>query len=151
LFLRYHQGGECEVGQRSAGKLDVEIGRRLRERRRELDLSQEHVAEALGVTFQQLQKYESGANRLSASRLCRIADVLESLPEDLLPRATAPRRVTAYGGIETPNSAGARAVIDAFFALSTRDQRSCLLAMLTALMPSDGENPDARRRTRQHK
>jgi transcriptional regulator with XRE-family HTH domain len=139
------------VGQRSAGKLDVEIGRRLRERRRELDLSQEHVAEALGVTFQQLQKYESGANRLSASRLCHLAEVLETLPEDLLPRPGASRAGTGYDGKEAADSPRARAVVDAFFALGAHDQRLCLFQMLAALLTSDDEKADGRRRARQHR
>jgi|TARA_R110002072_G_scaffold517_22_gene3234 transcriptional regulator with XRE-family HTH domain len=57
---------------------DIHIGRRLRERRIALGLSQSELAEKLGISFQQVQKYESGANRVSGSRLWDIASVLES-------------------------------------------------------------------------
>ncbi len=53
------------------------MGSRLRLRRKVLGLSQEKLAQALGITFQQVQKYEKGANRISASRLQQIASVLE--------------------------------------------------------------------------
>ena len=51
---------------------DVEVGRRIRARRIECELSQQELGEELGITFQQVQKYEKGANRVSAGRLRRI-------------------------------------------------------------------------------
>lgn len=65
--------------------VDVVIGVSVRARRRELQLSQEEVARAIGVTFQQLQKYEKGTNRVSASTLLRLAEVLKCQPQDLIP------------------------------------------------------------------
>lgn len=56
--------------------VDVHVGKRLRLRRALLGLSQEQLAAAVGVTFQQIQKYERGSNRVSASRLFDIARVL---------------------------------------------------------------------------
>jgi transcriptional regulator with XRE-family HTH domain len=61
---------------KSPSSLDEEIGRRLRTRRVLIGMTQEGIAEALGITFQQVQKYEKGTNRISASRLLRIAEVL---------------------------------------------------------------------------
>src|SRR5262245_38750047 len=55
---------------------DVHVGNRLRMRRLMLGMSQEAVAEALGLSFQQVQKYEKGMNRISSSRLQRAADFL---------------------------------------------------------------------------
>lgn len=66
-----------DKGTRSAGDVDRHIGERLRQRRLERDMSQEILAERLGITFQQVQKYERGVNRISASRLFDIATVLE--------------------------------------------------------------------------
>ena len=57
--------------------VDVHVGHRLRMRRTLLGMSQEKVAEALGLTFQQLQKYEKGANRISASRLSELTQILD--------------------------------------------------------------------------
>lgn len=55
---------------------DVHVGGRIRMRRLLLGMNQESLANALGLTFQQVQKYEHGTNRVSASRLSAIADVL---------------------------------------------------------------------------
>jgi len=57
--------------------IDIHVGARLRLRRTLLGLSQEKLGEAVGITFQQLQKYERGANRISASRLYHLSLVLD--------------------------------------------------------------------------
>ena len=57
--------------------IDIHLGRRLRRRRRILGLTQQQLANACGVRFQQIQKYECAANRMSASRLWQLAEVLE--------------------------------------------------------------------------
>lgn len=57
--------------------VDLSIGSRLRLRRLAIGLSQNAVAQALGITFQQIQKYERGTNRIVASRLFRLAQVLQ--------------------------------------------------------------------------
>jgi transcriptional regulator with XRE-family HTH domain len=56
--------------------IDVHVGSRIRMRRLLLGMNQETLANALGLTFQQVQKYEGGANRVSASRLSAMADIL---------------------------------------------------------------------------
>jgi len=56
--------------------LDIAMGQRIRERRRALGIAQKDLAAEVGVTFQQVQKYERGANRISYSRLAAIARVL---------------------------------------------------------------------------
>ena len=56
---------------------DVHVGRRLRQQRSLLGMSQEKLGEAVELTFQQIQKYERGANRISASRLHQFATVLK--------------------------------------------------------------------------
>ena len=56
--------------------IDVHVGGRIRMRRLLLGMNQETLANALGLTFQQVQKYEGGANRVSASRLSAMADIL---------------------------------------------------------------------------
>lgn len=57
--------------------IDIHVGRRLRQRRRLLALTQEKLAKAVNIRFQQIQKYESGANRISASRLWSLAKALD--------------------------------------------------------------------------
>ena len=62
---------------RFAGKPDIEIGRRIRLRRVEIKISQSELADKLGVSFQQVQKYEKGVNRVGAARLQKIAAALD--------------------------------------------------------------------------
>jgi len=57
--------------------IDVHLGKRLRRRRRLLGLTQQQLAGVVGVRFQQIQKYECGANRISAARLWQLAEALE--------------------------------------------------------------------------
>ena len=61
---------------KTANVIDVHVGSRLRMRRMMLGLSQEKLGKALGITFQQVQKYEKGTNRMGASRLQQAGDVL---------------------------------------------------------------------------
>ena len=62
---------------RSANPIDEHVGSRMRVRRQVMGMSQEKLGDALGVTFQQVQKYERGTNRVSASRLWQLAQVFE--------------------------------------------------------------------------
>ncbi len=63
--------------ERAANAVDKKLGQRVRTRRLEIGMSQEKLAELLGVTFQQVQKYEKGVNRIAASRLFDIASALD--------------------------------------------------------------------------
>ena len=72
----------------SPDPVDVEVGERIRAARMMRKVSQEDLAKACGVSFQQVQKYEKGRNRVSASMLCRIAAHLEISPADFLPSQT---------------------------------------------------------------
>jgi transcriptional regulator with XRE-family HTH domain len=60
-----------------ANDIDLHLGKRLRRRRRLLGLTQQQVATAVGIRFQQIQKYECGANRISAARLWELSEALE--------------------------------------------------------------------------
>ena len=68
--------GSNDKPSRQTTELDQLVGARLRERRNSLHLSQEQVGDQLGLTFQQVQKYEKGTNRISASRLYEISRIL---------------------------------------------------------------------------
>jgi transcriptional regulator with XRE-family HTH domain len=65
-----------DKGSRRANPIDVHVGSRVRFRRMLLGMSQEKLGEKLGLTFQQVQKYEKGINRIGASRLYDLAQVL---------------------------------------------------------------------------
>ena len=61
-----------------ATDIDLHLGKRLRRRRRLLGLTQQQLADGVGIRFQQIQKYECGANRISAARLWQLAEALRS-------------------------------------------------------------------------
>ena len=81
--------------------VDVHVGARLRQRRTLLGMNQTKLGEAIGVAFQQVQKYENGANRISASRLfalSRILDVPVQFFFDDMPTAVAASSPAQGGG-----------------------------------------------------
>lgn len=63
--------------QRATNAIDEHIGGKVRERRLKMGMSQEQLAELIGVTFQQIQKYEKGVNRVAASRLYAMTGALD--------------------------------------------------------------------------
>ncbi|MDW8123832.1 MAG: helix-turn-helix transcriptional regulator [Geminicoccaceae bacterium] len=98
--------------RREDGRLERRIGERIRLRRLELGLTQEQLAAALGVSYQQIQKYENGANRISAAQLAELARRLEVpigwfLEEDEGATNAASARgllelVRGFGSLKTP-------------------------------------------------
>jgi transcriptional regulator with XRE-family HTH domain len=76
--------------------VDVRVGARLRLRRNMLGLSQEKLGEAIGLTFQQVQKYERGANRIGASRLYELSRVLDVPVTLWVALPSLPRRSSPY-------------------------------------------------------
>jgi len=86
--------------------IDVHVGGRVRLRRTLMGMSQERLGEALGLTFQQVQKYERGVNRIGASRLFDLARVLDvpigfffdDMPDGVGGTVGPPRRSAALGG-----------------------------------------------------
>ncbi len=88
---------------RGTGKphpVDVHVGELVRQRRTLLGMTQTNLSDALGLTFQQVQKYERGTNRISASRLCELSRVLdvpiiyffEGMPPEVAAIPSAPKR-----------------------------------------------------------
>jgi transcriptional regulator with XRE-family HTH domain len=98
------------VSKKSPNPIDIHVGSRVRLRRMMLSMSQEKLGEHLGITFQQIQKYEKGTNRIGASRLQAIARVMnvpvsfffEDAP--FLAGTSAPEVVTAPAGFEESQS-----------------------------------------------
>ena len=77
--MRNSERAEMEYGRGTAipNPIDVHVGKRIRMRRQFLGMNQAALAKQLGVTSQQVQKYEGGANRVSASRLAEVARILD--------------------------------------------------------------------------
>jgi transcriptional regulator with XRE-family HTH domain len=98
------RGSGRQPGARGSGPdpIDVHVGKRIKLRRTLLRISQEQLAGDIGVTFQQVQKYESGHNRVSASRLFDISRVLNCpisyFFEDIGPNTTGERTTPSARG-----------------------------------------------------
>ncbi|MBU2137195.1 MAG: helix-turn-helix transcriptional regulator [Alphaproteobacteria bacterium] len=88
---------------RSPNPIDIHVGRRVRQRRKAMGVTQERLANDLGLTFQQVQKYERGANRVSASKLYEIAVALETTTTYFFEGLADPAGVKG-GGVGEPES-----------------------------------------------
>jgi transcriptional regulator with XRE-family HTH domain len=114
--------------------MDIALGAAVRIRRRSLGISQEALAEKCGVSFQQIQKYENGANRISFSRLVQIARALHCRVVDLMdvldtPEGEGARDIELLTRMRTP---GALELLSAFERLNP-DTRASLLGLLRTL------------------
>ena len=95
------------MSTKSPNSIDRHVGSRVRMRRMLIGMSQEKLGQTLGVTFQQVQKYEKGTNRIGASRLQHIASVLGVSVDFLFegaPRLEGPAGEEAAGFAEAPPS-----------------------------------------------
>jgi transcriptional regulator with XRE-family HTH domain len=81
---------EKYVRKKPPQSIDIGVGQRVRMRRMMLGISQEKLAEALGLSFQQVQKYEKGGNRIGAGRLQQIAAILQVPVSFFFDEAEAP-------------------------------------------------------------
>jgi transcriptional regulator with XRE-family HTH domain len=110
-------------------EIDEHLGRRLRRRRRLLGLTQQQLASACGVRFQQIQKYECAANRMSAARVYQLAEVLEVPVSYFFEGLGCQREVRAREG-ETQREVFTRKetrdLIRAYYSLSERPRRRLL-------------------------
>ena len=73
-----------KVNARKVQDSDIALGERIRARRNQIAMSQEELGKALGVSFQQIQKYEKGTNRISSGRLIQIVNALQCSVTDLI-------------------------------------------------------------------
>ena len=112
--------------------IDIEVGRRLRSLRLSKGLSQSDLAIAGGIKFQQIQKYERGENRISASMLCHLAARLDVSPLALLP--VAERAGEGEIVLRSRETADAVVLLDA---MSPSDQRRAV-KILRLLSGEDG-------------
>ncbi len=112
-----------------ATDIDLHLGRRLRRRRRLLGLTQQQLATQVGIRFQQIQKYECGANRISAARLWQLAEALESPVSyfyDGLAEALERKDTPTAGGGEMFSRKETLDLIQAYYQLGERPRRRLL-------------------------
>ncbi|MAK81516.1 MAG: transcriptional regulator [Phenylobacterium sp.] len=116
--------------------MDIALGAAVRIRRRTIGMSQEALAEQCGVSFQQIQKYENGANRISFSRLVQIARALRCRVTDLLDVLDTPDEepsvdLDLLSRMRTP---GALELLTVYEQLP-QDARTALVSFLRILAP----------------
>lgn len=126
---------------RHAGIIDVQIGRRVTLRRRQLKLSQTALGQALGVSFQQVQKYEKGSNRVPSGRLVQIAQALDVPPtwffEQPAPSKVDERGLSEVRGIEAfLRSREGMTLALAFGTIKDQKTRRRAAAAITSLIKS---------------
>ena len=126
--------------------IDVHVGSRVRLRRTLLGLSQERLGEAVGLTFQQIQKYERGANRIGASRMYDLAHVLDvpvsfffdDMPDDVKQRDAAPVNVAVDDEATSaePNPLNRRETLElvrAYYRISSARVRKRMFELVKAV------------------
>lgn len=123
-----------DLSTKAPDPMDIALGAAVRIRRRSLGISQEALAERCGVSFQQVQKYENGANRISFSRLVQIARALQCRVVDLMdvldtPEGQPTPDLEILSRMRTP---GALELLSAFERL-TPETRTSLLGLLKTL------------------
>ncbi|HEY3947694.1 helix-turn-helix transcriptional regulator [Phenylobacterium sp.] len=124
--------------------MDVALGAAVRIRRRTIGISQEALAEQCGVSFQQIQKYENGANRISFSRLVQIARALQCRVVDLMDVLDGPDR-EATGDLDLltrMRTPGALELLAAYEQMPP-EARTALVTLLRALTNHAAAAPEA--------
>ena len=134
------------IGTKKApNSIDKHVGRRVRMRRMMLAMSQEKLGAALGLTFQQVQKYENGSNRMGASRLQQMSDILQVPVEFFFegaPNASAPQgsgSALSVAQIDDfiSNSDGLR-LIGAFMRIDNAALRRRIVMLVQEIAGDDG-------------
>ncbi|WP_439476402.1 helix-turn-helix domain-containing protein [Brevundimonas sp.] len=128
----------ARIGARD--EVDAYVGARIGLRRSALGLSQSALAQQLGISFQQVQKYETGQNRISASRLHRAATILGTSVETFFPPVETSRG-TGDEGWETlrflTSTVDGRSVATGFPLIEDRDVRRAVARIVRALAGGD--------------
>jgi transcriptional regulator with XRE-family HTH domain len=124
--------------KRRAGAEDIEIGRKIRALRLERGLSQSGLADGIDLTFQQVQKYEKGINRVSAGRLARIADMLNTpvmvFYGGMGARPKNDRRNSSLAFVQTK---GAMRLLRAYAEIGSRTTKYALVVLAESLRNRD--------------
>ena len=119
--------------------LDIALGARIRIRRKSLGLSQDDLASKVGLTFQQIQKYERGANRVSFSRLVEIARTLKCRVQDLVGDLDVEGDVSDQVAVEAVQlkETGALELIRAYSAIQSSGRRRVIVNIALELARED--------------
>ena len=134
--------------------VDIHVGGRVRLRRALLGLSQEKLGEAVGLTFQQIQKYERGANRIGASRMYDLSQVLDvpvsffydDMPESLKDRNAVGENDASGDVVGDKDPLTRRETLElvrAYYKVSSSPVRKRVFELVKSLAKARGEKPKA--------
>jgi transcriptional regulator with XRE-family HTH domain len=124
------------MAKKKADAIDRQVGVRVRMQRLALEMSQQQLAAELGISFQQVQKYEKGSDRIGASRLWRLAEILrvpvgfffEDFPVHERKSAPLPSYILNF-----LTNADGLALSDAFMRIRDTRQRRCIVILVEAM------------------
>jgi transcriptional regulator with XRE-family HTH domain len=130
---------------KSPDRVDVQVGSRIRLLRQGAQMSQTDLAEQLGVTFQQVQKYEKGMNRIGAGRLTKIAAVLgmpvsELLADDGAAQSNRRAVAEARSPLKLITPPGALKLLRAYTRIDDRDQRRNIVELVERIASAPGKS-----------
>jgi transcriptional regulator with XRE-family HTH domain len=130
---------------KSPDRVDVQVGSRIRLLRQGAQMSQTDLAEQLGVTFQQVQKYGKGMNRIGAGRLTKIAAVLgipvsELLADDGAAQSNRRAVAEARSPLKLITPPGALKLLRAYTRIDDRDQRRNIVELVERIASAPGKS-----------
>ena len=132
--------------KKSTGSIDKEVGSRVRMRRISIGMSQEKLGDMLGLTFQQVQKYEKGTNRISVARLVDIAKILDVNIHFFFNGIKSIKNDPGFAEEEAPpyiseimSTPEGLQLIRTFASIKNPKVRKSILQLVTALAAQDGE------------
>lgn len=145
---------ETTMTKKAPNPIDKHVGSRVRMRRMMIGMSQEKLGEKLGITFQQIQKYEKGTNRVGASRLQQIATSLSVPPSFFFEGAPVPEAADGGGGFSEPSSpayvsdflatSDGLALTKAFMKIKDPKVRRRIVDLVESMVAEDQESEGAR-------
>ncbi len=122
--------------------LDIALGSRVRLRRKELGMSQDQLARSVGITFQQVQKYEHGTNRISFSRLVEISEALDCSVGDLIGNLDKSKSSGSLSRqIAHLTEPGASDLLEAYASIESPKRRRAILNLARQLANDQPEQP----------
>ncbi len=133
---------------RRATDVDDHVGRRIRQGRLEIGQSQNELADALGVSFQQVQKYENGTNRVSAGRLYAAAQHLGVTFDYFFEGVELPAARRPNLDLPFKNDKQVIALVRKFIQISDDGARSALVRLVGAMAEAPQAKPRKKRRTK---
>jgi transcriptional regulator with XRE-family HTH domain len=149
VIARADFASETIMPKKAPNPVDRYVGSRVRMRRMMLGLSQEKLGEALGLTFQQVQKYEKGVNRIGASRLQHLATVLH-VPVSFFFETASQTDAVPHGLEEAPTpdylseflaTSDGLALAKAFMRIGNTRLRRSIVALIEELVAEPGAAP----------